>query len=89
MVAEEKVTFRLQSAQVDAVIFTPYDGVSEKVLNTVKRSRPNRRFWSVQKDVESLQNLTLEMWLASATLERLHTLADNPMVFIFHIRHYR
>ena len=83
MLTVSDYVYRIQQAQVDAIVCTPQDGVPESLLSAVEQAQSSCILWSVQKDIPGFRNLTREMQDAPDTLPRQETAATDPMLLYF------
>ncbi len=83
MLTEDDLLYRINAAEVSAVICTPQNGVPQRVQEAVRRSGRSVMLWSVQKGAEGFMNLTEAMRCEKDTFERMPTLAHDPMVIYF------
>ena len=83
MLTVDDLCYRLDAAQVKGIVCTPQDEVPENVLTALERCGLNCKRWVVQQDKADFDNLTRELEQASSVLERVETLAADPMVIYF------
>lgn len=83
MLTVSDYVYRIQQAQVDAIVCTPQDGVPESLLSAVEQAQSSCILWSVQKNIPGFRNLTREMQDAPDTLPRQETAATDPMLLYF------
>ena len=74
--------YRIESANVDAIILTSQSEVPKKIKEAVS-GNTNIKLWCVQKDIEGFDNLTKQMDTASDELKRIDTLSTDPMLMYF------
>ena len=75
--------YRIQMAKIDAVICTPNNDVPNKLRSAVQQSGSNCILWCIKKDITDFRNLTEEAKKADTKLERVQTLATDPMLMYF------
>lgn len=83
MLTVDDLVYRINAAKVKAIVCTTQNDVPEKVLAALKQANATAKLWSVQKDVYGFENLTTAMNEASDELERIPTLATDPMLMYF------
>lgn len=83
MLTVDDLVYRINAAKVKAIVCTTQNDVPEKVLAALKQANAAAKLWSVQKDVDGFENLTTAMNEASDELERVPTLATEPMLMYF------
>ena len=74
--------YRIESANVDAIILTSQSEVPKKIKEAVS-GNTNIKLWCVQKDIEGFDNLTKQMDESSDELKRIDTLSTDPMLMYF------
>ena len=83
MLTVKDLEYRLTASLADAVICTPQDGVPDNIRGAAEASGISPMLWCVREEVAGFRNLTAEMEEASAELERIPTLATDPMLLYF------
>lgn len=83
MLTVSDLVYRIQCANVKAVICTTQNGVPDKVRSAVQLSQMPVKLWSVQADAAGFENLTRQMQTSPADFPRVQTLATDPMVLYF------
>lgn len=83
MLTVDDLVYRINAAKVKAIVCTTQNDVPEKVIAALKQANAAAKLWSVQKDVDGFENLTTAMNEASDELERIPTLATDPMLMYF------
>ena len=83
MLTARDFAYRIQAADVKAVICTTQNEVPEKIRATLAETKRSAKLWCVQKDVEGFENLTKAMENASSVFPRIETHATDPMVLYF------
>ena len=83
MLTVKDLEYRLTASRADAVICTPQDGVPENIRTALGATDLAPLLFCVREDREGYRNLTAEMEQASAELDRLPTLASDPMLLYF------
>ena len=79
MLTVKDLEYRLTASRADAVICTPQDGVPENIRTALGATDLAPLLFCVREDREGYRNLTAEMEQASAELDRLPTLASDPI----------
>ncbi|MBO4775514.1 MAG: AMP-binding protein [Lachnospiraceae bacterium] len=75
--------YRISTAGMDAIICTPQDDIPIKIKEALKGYTSEIKLWTVQNDVEGFDNLTKQTEDAGEELERIPTLATDPMLMYF------
>lgn len=83
MLTVDDMRYRMDCADVQAVVCTYQNSVPDKIAVAMKQSNRNCRLWTVGKDVDGFGNLNKEMERASDHLERRATKVSDPMVVYF------
>lgn len=83
MLTVSDFVYRIKASKVKAIVSTWQNEVPERVLTALKQSKMTAKLWCVQADVEGFENLTASMDRASEELERIPTLATDPMILYF------
>ena len=83
MLTQEDILYRLRFAPVQAIVCTPQDQVPARVAGAVAQAGGACKLWTVQQDIPGFSNLTRAMEEAEDTLDRLPTLATDPMIMYF------
>ena len=83
MLTVKDLEYRLTASHADAVICTPQDGVPANIRAAMEASGISPLLWCVREEAEGFRNLTTEMENASEELERIPTLATDPMLLYF------
>lgn len=83
MLTVSDLVYRMNAAQVQAVVCTAQDGVPQNVLAAQAETALPMQLWCVQEDVPGFRNLTRDMAQAGDTFSRQSTLATDPMVLYF------
>ncbi|MCR4647471.1 MAG: AMP-binding protein [Lachnospiraceae bacterium] len=83
MLTVSDFSYRLRTSKADAIVCTVQNEIPEKIKEALKECRKNVKLWCVQKDVEGFENLTAAAENASDELERIPTLASDPMLMYF------
>lgn len=83
MLTVDDLLYRITSAEVKAIVCTPQNEIPRKVREAVKKSKLSVKLWCVQKEAEGFENMTAEVSAASEQLERICTLAADPMMLYF------
>ncbi|MDO4483847.1 MAG: AMP-binding protein [Clostridia bacterium] len=83
MLTVSDFVYRIKAAGVKAFICTPQNEVPEKISAALDKAGMSALLWTVQQDVPGFDNMTKAMESASDTLERMPTLATDPMMLYF------
>lgn len=83
MLTVSDFVYRIKASKVKAIVSTWQNEVPKKVLTALKQSEMPAKLWCVQADVEGFENLTAAMDRAREELERIPTLAGDPMILYF------
>lgn len=83
MLTISDLVYRIHASHAAAIVCTTQDNVPQTVLSALKESGQSMPLWCVQADVDGFRNLTTEMEQADEHLERIDTLATDPMVLYF------
>ena len=83
MLTVSDFVYRLRASGAKAVICTPRNDVPEKIRAALAQAGVSPRLWCVREDVPGFENLTAAMEAESSELERLPTLATDPMLLYF------
>ena len=83
MLTVSDFVYRIQASAVKAIVCTSQNDVPEKIRTALKEAGRNAKLWCVQAEEEGFENLTAAMETASSELERIPTLATDPMLMYF------
>ena len=83
MLTPDDIIYRLEAADINAVICTTQNDVPAHVLEAVQRSGCDCKLWTLEEGIEGFSCLNTEMAQASDTLERQETLATDPIAIYF------
>ena len=83
MLTASDLAYRIRAAGVKGIVATPQNDVPEKITEALKGSGTSVRLWSVRQDTDGFENLTDAMDRAGDSLERVPTLASDPMMLYF------
>lgn len=83
MLTVSDLVYRIKSSKVKAIVCTSQNEVPEKITAALKEAEMTVRLWCVQQDSDGFENLTNAMKYASEDLERVQTLATDPMMLYF------
>lgn len=83
MLTVSDFVYRIKASKVKAIVSTWQNEVPKRVLMALKQSEMPAKLWCVQADVEGFENLTASMEGAREELERIPTLAGDPMILYF------
>lgn len=83
MLTVSDFVYRMKAAKVAAIVCTAQNGTPEKIKEAVKQSGAAVKLWCVQENKENFDDITAAMEKASEELERIPTLATDPMLMYF------
>ena len=83
MLTVSDMAYRLKASGPAAIVCTPQDEVPETIVSALEETGQSCRLWTVQENKEGFRNLTEEMKTAPGKMERVATLADDPMLLYF------
>ena len=84
MLTVKDFEYRISTSWADAIICTPQNDVPENIKAALENIGRSPLLWCVQSDgIDGFANLTKEMQTADDTLERVPTLATDPMLMYF------
>ena len=83
MLTVSDFVYRIQTSGIKALICTTQNEVPEKITAALKECDATVKLWSVQQAAAGFENLTQAMQEADDKLERVHTLATDPMMLYF------
>ena len=83
MLTVKDFAYRIQASGAKAIVCTSQNDVPEKIRTALAETGANPKLWCVQADVEDFENLTAAMEAASSELDRVPTLATDPMLMYF------
>lgn len=83
MLTVKDLLYRIKHSNAKAIVCTAQDGVPENILSAMAESRQAMTLWCVQSGVKGFRDLREEMTQADEDLERIPTLATDPMVLYF------
>ncbi len=75
--------YRIEASKASAVVCTPQNDVPRKIGEALKHTTASPVLWCVHSDEAGFRNLTREMEGASGEVERVPTLAADPMLMYF------
>ena len=83
MLTVSDFVYRIKASKAKAIVCTSQNEVPEKITAALKAAGTTAKLWCVQNDVDGFENLTTAMKEASENLERVQTLATDPMMLYF------
>lgn len=83
MLTPDDIIYRLEAADINAVICTTQNDVPAHVLEAVQRSGCECKLWTLAEGIDGFACLNTEMAQAADTLERQETLASDPIAIYF------
>ena len=83
MLTVSDFVYRIKTSKVKAIVCTTQNEVPERITEALQEAELSAKLWCVQKDADGFENLTESMKHAPETLERIETLATDPMMLYF------
>jgi len=83
MLTVKDLEYRITTSRAKAIICTPQNDVPQKITEALCSINTECKLWCVGDEVEGFINLTREMKKADSTLNRIPTLATDPMLLYF------
>jgi acetyl-CoA synthetase len=83
MLTESDIEYRIRASKAKAIVCTAQNEIPQKIRNSLKKSGLSPKLWCVQAEAEGFENLTAVMKTASEQLERIPTLAEDPLLLYF------
>ena len=83
MLTVSDFVYRIKSSKAKAIVCTTQNEVPEKITAALKEADMTAKLWCVQKDADGFENLTEAMREAPEKIERVQTLATDPMMLYF------
>ena len=83
MLTARDLYHRIIRGKINAVVCAPDDDLPDKIQDACRWSCPFPNLFTVQKEVPGFINLTKEVVQASEELERVPTLASDPLAIYF------
>ena len=83
MLTVSDLIYRIQAAQVKAVVCTAQNGFPEKVCAALAQTGREAKLWCVRGAHEGFEDLTAAMETASPRFDRVPTRAGDPMLMYF------
>lgn len=83
MLTVKDLVYRISAAQVKAVVSTPQNETPKKVREAVRQSGLDVKLWCIQQDADGFENMTAAMEKQPDRMERIATLATDPMMLYF------
>lgn len=83
MLTVSDLSYRLEAADVRYIVCTPQSGVPAKVCAALEQTGREACVWCVQQPENDFRYLNREMEAAADRLERMETLATDPMAIYF------
>lgn len=83
MLTVKDFVYRIKASKVKAIVCTAQNQVPQKLTSALAQTNERPKLWTVQADIEGFENMTTAMEQASEELERLPTLATDPLVLYF------
>lgn len=83
MLTVSDLVYRIKASRVKAIVCTSQNEVPDKILEALEQSDLSAKLWCVQADADGFENITSLMESASAELNRIPTLAQDPMMLYF------
>ena len=83
MLTESDLAYRIKASRVRAIVCTARNEVPEKIRAALKETKLPVKLWCVQGEAEGFENLAAAMEGKNGELERIPTLAKDPMMLYF------
>ena len=83
MLTVSDFVYRIRTSQAKAIVCTSRNDVPEKLREAAGEAGTAPKLWCVRGDAEGFENLTAAMETADSELERVPTLATDPMLLYF------
>ena len=83
MLTVNDFVYRIQASSAKAIICTSQNDVPGKIRAALQETGADPKLWCVQAEAEGFENLTATMEMMSSELERIPTLATDPMLMYF------
>lgn len=83
MLTVSDFVYRIKTSKAKAIVCTTQNDVPEKIIAALEEAEMTAKLWCVQRDADGFENLTHAMESASGDLERMQTLATDPMMLYF------
>lgn len=83
MLTVKDFVYRIKASKVKAIVCTAQNQVPQKLTSALAQTNERPKLWTVQADIEGFENMTTAMEQVSEELERLPTLATDPLVLYF------
>lgn len=83
MLTVSDFVYRIKASKVKAIVCTSQDGVPEKIKTALCKAETTAKLWCVQANAEGFENLTEALKSADCRLDRIETLASDPMMLYF------
>lgn len=83
MLTVSDLVYRIKASKVKAIVCTSQDEVPDKITEALRQSEMSAILWCVQSDIDGFENISSAMKNASEELERVPTLATDPMMLYF------
>jgi len=83
MLTVSDLVYRIKTSGVKAIVCTSQNEVPERIAEALKELNLNLKLWCVQRNCEGFENMTEALEKADEKLERVQTLASDPMMLYF------
>lgn len=83
MLTVSDLVYRIKVSKVKAIVCTSQNEVPQKVISALKQAEATAKLWCVQANEDGFKNLTSDIKNESDELERIPTLATDPMMLYF------
>lgn len=83
MLTESDLVYRIRSSGVRAIVCTTQNEVPQKVRAAVRETGVQAKLWCVGQDADGFENLSRAAASASGQMDRVPTLAADPMMLYF------
>lgn len=83
MLTVNDLVYRIKASKAKAIVCTTQNDVPSKILSASEQVEMPVKLWCVGNDIDKFENLTSEMKGVSEKIERMPTLAKDPMLLYF------
>lgn len=83
MLTKDDIVYRMKAAGFKALVCTPENEVPDNMKKAAEEAGKDCILWTIQEDIPGFMNFSAQMEDASGELERVSTLASDPMLMYF------
>ncbi len=83
MLTVSDLVYRIRTSRAKAIVCTVQNEVPDRVLQALEETELEMKLWCAGGEAEGFENLTSAMEQAKDSLERIPTLASDPMMLYF------